>query len=110
MAAPIFHPRFGFGGNGTAPSNCVTEGFLGRFTAAYQESGYSPHCVTRKFDSPHKYGDLHGEMWRAEVIKEIVMEAKTYEEFRERLESEPHKQLHLGIGGEMDSISSSNGE
>ncbi len=38
------------------------------------------------------------------------MGSETYQEFRDKLESGPHKQLHLGIGGEMDSISSSNGE
>jgi tyrosinase len=53
---------------------------------------------------------MHGEKWRPEVIKEIVMGAETYEEFRDQLESGPHKQLHLGIGGEMNSISSSNGK
>ncbi|KAI9047326.1 hypothetical protein LZ554_008773 [Drepanopeziza brunnea f. sp. 'monogermtubi'] len=108
LISPVWDSRVGFGGNGTAPDNCVTDGVLSSYIAAYTEEGYAPHCVTRKFDSTYKEGAMHGGKWRPEVIKEIIMGAATYEEFRYQLESGPHKQLHLGIGGEMNSISSSN--
>jgi tyrosinase len=93
----------GFGGNGTEPQSCVLDSPLGDFKPSYREFGYEPHCVTRKFE------EMHSKHYTPEIVRGIVKEARTYDEFRERLEDGPHRHLHKGIGGEMKGISSTNG-
>ncbi|CZR69038.1 related to monophenol monooxygenase (tyrosinase) [Phialocephala subalpina] len=108
LSSPIWDNRTGFGGNGTGPDNCVQEGILGKYIAKYNEWEYDEHCVKRKFEDSVEDGMMHGKQWGKEVVKDIVEGSKTYGEFRERLESGPHKHLHLGIGGEMFGIGSTN--
>lgn len=110
LNSPIWGDRTGFGGNGTDPDNCVKDGILGTYTAKYNEWEYDEHCVKRKFEDSVEDGMMHGKQWGKEVVKDIVKGSKTYGEFRERLESGPHKHLHLGIGGEMFGIGSTNGK
>lgn len=110
LKSPIWDTWAGLGGNGTGPENCVQDGILGSYVAKYNEWEYDEHCVKRKFEDSVEDGMMHGKQWGMGIVEEIVKESKTYGEFRERLESGPHRHLHLGIGGEMFGIGSTNGE
>lgn len=101
----IWDPIHGFGGNGSASDGCVAGGPLQGILLNYTWDGYDPHCLTRNLtDTAAFYG---GE---SDAVKDIVNTAKTYDEFRERLERGPHKHIHLGINGEMLTSFSSNGK
>lgn len=113
LDSPIWDSWAGFGGNGSeAADSCVEEGILGRIAkpANYSECGYKPHCVKRVFDDSKQYGMLHSKQWNKEIVKHIIEGSKTYDELREGLENGPHRHLHLGIGGEMPTASSTNGK
>jgi tyrosinase len=100
----------GFGGNGTAPDGCVRNGILRNIIPSYLEEGYSTHCVTRNFEIDEEDGEMHGKQYTPDIVRDIISTSQTYDEFRERLENGPHRHLHRGIGGEMPTISSTNGE
>lgn len=102
FGSPIWNE---FGGFGPAIDGCVD----GR-AANYSEHGYDPHCVRREFDSNIDDGIMHSNHWSKPVIKEILETSGNYNDFRDKLESGPHKHLHLGIGGEMPTASSTNGK
>jgi hypothetical protein len=100
----------GFGGNGVAPDMCVVDGLLGEFNASYDKSGYRPHCVKRRFNNTEADGDMHSKHYTYEIVKDILRGADTYNHFRHRLEGEPHRYIHRGIGEEFRSLSSPNGQ
>lgn len=102
FASPIWDK---FGGFGPAIDGCVS----GK-AANYSEHGYNPHCVQRTFDSNAEDGIMHSKRWSKTVVQEILETSQSYDDFRSRLESGPHKHLHLGVGGEMPTASSTNGE
>lgn len=52
---------------------------------------------------------MYGFNFTADVIESLGRDATTYQEFRSRLESGPHKSVHNGIGGEMPTDGSPNG-
>jgi tyrosinase len=91
------------------PHGCVTDGILGDISPSYLEGGYVTHCVTRNFDINSEDGEMHGKHYTPDILKDIIETSETYNDFRERLENGPHRHLHLGIGGEMPTISSTNG-
>jgi hypothetical protein len=110
LESPIWDPVTGFGGDGSSAKGCVQGGPLQKIVLNYTADGLSPHCLSRSFDNSDKYGEMHGFQYAPEIIDDILAHAKTYEEFRERLENGPHKHIHDGIGGEMPGSSSTNGK
>jgi tyrosinase len=98
--SPIWSPQIGFGGNGDASSHCVQDGYFLDISPQYP----SQHCLRRNFTA-----GMNGFNYTADIISELIQNANTYEEFRSRLESGPHKSVHNGIGGEMPTDASPNG-
>ncbi|PYH90972.1 Di-copper centre-containing protein [Aspergillus ellipticus CBS 707.79] len=98
--SPIWSSEYGLGGNGTAPENCLLDGPLADLSPQYPE----PHCLKRNFAAQGMYGAEY----TAPIVEDIVTNSTTYHEFRERLETGPHRFIHLGIGGEMPELWSSN--
>jgi tyrosinase len=101
----IWDPITGFGGNGSVSDGCVQGGPLQNILLNYTEDGYNPHCLNRNLTETNSF--YGGE---SETIRDIINNAKTYEEFRKRLEKGPHKRIHMGIDGEMKTAFSTNGE
>lgn len=52
---------------------------------------------------------MHGMEYTPAIVEDIIVNAKTYHEFRFGLEDGPHAWLHRGIGGEMELPWSTNG-
>jgi tyrosinase len=104
-ATSIWDPTNGFGGNGSASDGCVQDGPLENILLNYTGDGYDPHCLSRNLrNTTAFYGGDN------EVVRDIVENAETYEDFRESIEKGPHKHIHMGIGGEMGTEFSTNGE
>src|ERR1700710_1732679 len=85
LESPIWDPITGFGGDGSSANGCVQGGPLQKIMLNYTADGLSPHCLSRSFDNNDKYGDIHGSRYAPEIIDDILANAKTYEDFRERL-------------------------
>lgn len=64
-----------------------------------------PHCLKRNFAAENMYGIEYTPL----VVEELLANAATYHDFRLQLERGPHRFIHLGIGGEMPELWSSNG-
>ncbi|OKL58516.1 hypothetical protein UA08_06306 [Talaromyces atroroseus] len=99
--SPVWSSRFGLGGNGTEPKNCLTDGPLASMKPQYPE----PHCLRRNFTGEN----MHAAEYTSAIIEDIISNASTYHDFRLRLERGPHRFVHVGIGGEMPTLWSSNG-
>ncbi|MCJ1371074.1 hypothetical protein MMC20_002289 [Loxospora ochrophaea] len=92
-SSPIWSNELGFGGNGSSPEQCVEQGPFAHMAPQYP----SPHCLRRDFSLE----GMHGQNYTAPVVERLMTGARTYHEFRNDLESGPHKWIHRGIGGEM---------
>lgn len=101
----------GWAGFGAGHEGCVTDGVFGRVgkLVNYTEHGYQPHCLARTLNSTEEDGIMHSKHWNTESIEKIQKTSTTYNDFRTRLEDGPHRHLHWGIGGEMPTASSTNG-
>lgn len=102
FASPVWDE---FGGFGPAVSGCTAAKL-----ANYSEHGYHPHCVQRTFNSSPEDGIMHSNRWTKDIVTDLIENSNTYDQFRGELERGVHKHLHLGIGGEMPTASSTNGE
>ena len=91
----------GFGGNGTGEKHCVQSGRFAELRPKYPR----PHCLRRKFSV-----GMYGYNYTAAVVQDLLNTAESYHDFRSQLETGAHKSVHNGIGGEMPTDSSSNGE
>lgn len=100
----IWDPINGFGGNGSVSDGCVAGGPLWNVLLNYTGDGYAPHCLTRTLtETLAFYGS------ESDTVRDIVNNARQYEEFRERVERGPHRHIHSGINGDMLTSSSTNG-
>ncbi|PVU97241.1 hypothetical protein BB561_000670 [Smittium simulii] len=90
------------GGNGNPMSdNCVTDGLQSKWSMAYT----TPHCLRRVFNG----GNNSIKPWYSpEYISSILQTSADYEKFREAMEFTIHGAVHLGFGGEMITMQSSN--
>ncbi|KAJ3082763.1 hypothetical protein HK102_001471 [Quaeritorhiza haematococci] len=102
--SPLLTPA-AFGGNGDSRqggSGCVTDGAFAGWTRSLPERG----CLTRQFDGTRgRIQPYHS----PEQMESIVNEQPTsYDRFRTQLESVPHGRVHVGIGGDMNTMASPN--
>jgi hypothetical protein len=99
--SPIWDNTLGMGGDGVGEPHCVEEGPFAFFKPQYP----SPHCLQRNF-----FPEMHGINYTVVKCDNIVNNAESYDQFRVQLEMGPHRMVHNGIGGEMPTDHSSNGE
>ena len=100
-ASPVWSNDIGFGGNGSGEKHCVQGGRFAELRPKYPR----PHCLRRKFSV-----GMYGYNYTTAVVDDLLSNAESYHEFRSQLETGAHKSVHNGIGGEMPTDSSSNGE
>ncbi|KAI9594508.1 hypothetical protein BDF19DRAFT_339790, partial [Syncephalis fuscata] len=99
-ASIIFRPDY-FGGDGRDGDKCVTDGQFANMQIYYPRPG----CLTRDFsESPSSMRAFYS----PELLQGIITRAKSYNAFREQLEMIPHGVVHMGIGGMMSTMHSSN--
>ncbi|OAG01602.1 Di-copper centre-containing protein [Paraphaeosphaeria sporulosa] len=100
----VLDPVAGFGGNGTGPKNCITDGpFMDYVNAIGPFQQVSDHCIDRKID----------ECASAQAAAKNVdqcMASGNYSTFWPCLENAPHGAGHGGVGGQMTNLYSSPGD
>ncbi|KAJ8462778.1 hypothetical protein ONZ45_g17812 [Pleurotus djamor] len=127
--SPVFHPIFGFGGNGVdipgyagpfgnmsdipgwTGGGCVPDGPFASYNLSIGPGTLvTNHCLTRSFNT-FAVDFVHSSM------VESTLEKQTFEEFRIELEGTPvtsnfkiHDGGHLSVGGEMNDRWSSPGD
>lgn len=99
--SPIWDNTLGLGGDGAGAHHCLQQGPFSFFQPKYPWE----HCLKRQF-----YPEMHGINYTVVKVDKIVNKAHSYDDFREWLEMGPHRMVHNGIGGEMPTDHSSNGE
>ncbi|KAJ2793380.1 hypothetical protein H4R21_005921, partial [Coemansia helicoidea] len=94
-ADPVLSAAF-FGGNGRAGDNCVLDGAEARWGRNYP----SRSCLTRKY----RHGASTGSFWPMRAIRDVMSSAKSYAQFRTRIENGAHGIVHLGLGGDFETM------
>ncbi|KAJ1727692.1 hypothetical protein LPJ61_004440 [Coemansia biformis] len=94
-ADPVLSSAF-FGGNGRPTDNCVMDGAEARWGRNYPTRS----CLTRKF----RYGAGTGSFWPMRAVRDIMTSAKTHAQFRSRIENGAHGIVHLGLGGDFETM------
>ncbi|KAJ2809198.1 hypothetical protein H4R20_000315 [Coemansia guatemalensis] len=85
-----------FGGNGRPTDNCVMDGAEARWGRNYP----TRNCLTRKF----RYGASTGSFWPMRAVRDVMKTAKTHAQFRSRIENGAHGIVHLGLGGDFETM------
>ncbi|PIA19190.1 Di-copper centre-containing protein, partial [Coemansia reversa NRRL 1564] len=85
-----------FGGNGRPSDNCVMEGAEARWGRNYP----TRNCLTRKF----RYGASTGSFWPMRAVRDVMKTSKTHAQFRSRIENGAHGIVHLGLGGDFETM------
>ncbi|KAI9296354.1 Di-copper centre-containing protein [Neoconidiobolus thromboides FSU 785] len=95
-----------FGGEGTGQNNCVTKGQFANWQCYYDYNiNASPHCLARKFNG----GDgTISAFYSPEAIQSLITNSKTYDQLRQQIEYAPHGSVHNGVGGDMQTMASTN--
>ncbi|RKP06010.1 hypothetical protein THASP1DRAFT_19023, partial [Thamnocephalis sphaerospora] len=88
-----------YGGNGGS-DGCITNGPFKDYKPYYP----TPHCLRRKFDA----GDKINAVSSPEVVNSAVQKLESYAEIRQEIENVMHGQVHIGIGGDMETMFSPN--
>ncbi|KAJ1833909.1 hypothetical protein LPJ63_002367 [Coemansia sp. RSA 2711] len=95
LADPVLTANF-FGGNGRPGDNCVVEGVEARWGRNYPTKG----CLTRKF----RYGTSTGSFWPMRAVRDVMKTTKSHAQFRSRIENGAHGIVHLGLGGDFETM------
>ncbi|KAJ2742054.1 hypothetical protein GGI20_004751 [Coemansia sp. BCRC 34301] len=85
-----------FGGNGRPGDNCVVEGAQARWGRNYPARS----CLTRRF----RYGTTTGAFWPMRAVRDVMNSATTHAQFRSRIENGAHGIVHLGLGGDFETM------
>ncbi|KAJ2489522.1 hypothetical protein IWW37_003931 [Coemansia sp. RSA 2050] len=95
VADPVLTSAF-FGGNGRPGDNCVVEGAQARWGRNYP----TRNCLTRRF----RYGATTGAFWPMRAVRDVMNMATTHAQFRSRIENGAHGIVHLGLGGDFETM------
>ncbi|KAJ2891579.1 hypothetical protein GGI21_005817 [Coemansia aciculifera] len=95
MADPVLTGAY-FGGNGRPGDNCVMEGAQARWGRNYP----TRNCLTRRF----RYGASTGAFWPMRAVRDVMNSAVTHAQFRSRIENGAHGIVHLGLGGDFETM------
>ncbi|KAI8590417.1 hypothetical protein BDZ88DRAFT_414481 [Geranomyces variabilis] len=99
--SPILSDKW-FGGNGRGRDNCIANGQFKNVQTYFPVDQPAP-CIRRRFNSDDQGGSsnrLPPFPSYAQVM-EILELGQDYDEFRRRVESNPHAVVHDAIGGHM---------
>jgi tyrosinase len=100
----IFDPETGFGGNGTATTQCVSDGPFANLTIRVNiDLSISPHCLTRNFN-PCRFN------YAVQANVDACQAKPTFELWRTCMETIPHAAGHGGIGATMENVALSPGD
>ncbi|KAI9503894.1 hypothetical protein BX070DRAFT_223044 [Coemansia spiralis] len=95
LADPVLSAAY-FGSNGRPGDGCVLDGAEARWGRNYP----SRNCLTRKF----RYGTSTGSFWPMRAVRDVMNSAKTHAQFRSRIENGAHGIVHLGLGGDFETM------
>jgi tyrosinase len=115
----MWDPVTGFGGNGDPNQErkigpytfpCIADGPFKDLRPSYMEAEYVPHCLTRDFNNGTDHpGNMYGPDYTPEVVARINS-YNNFTAFARNLEEGPHGAIHAMIGGDMDPVTSPNGQ
>ncbi|KAI9598693.1 hypothetical protein BDF19DRAFT_431159 [Syncephalis fuscata] len=89
-----------YGGNGRSEDKCVVNGQFRNYKPMYPQS----HCLQRSWDSDTRISAFYS----PQALSSLIATSTTFDQFRQRLESVPHGQVHVAIGMDMSTMYSSN--
>ncbi|KAH6569858.1 hypothetical protein BASA50_003600 [Batrachochytrium salamandrivorans] len=91
---------FGGDGDSSTPERCVRSGPFSMFSSTFPDVA----CLSRSIA-----GRLGGtaNFYTPEAIYRLISMSDTYDTFRQNLEHGPHKNVHIGIGGDMSVLGKS---
>ncbi|KAJ1775953.1 hypothetical protein LPJ54_003387, partial [Coemansia sp. RSA 1824] len=95
LADPVLSSAF-FGGNGRPGDNCVTDGTEALWGRNYPNKS----CLTRKY----RYGTGTGSFWPMRAVRDVMRTTQTHAQFRSRIENGAHGIVHLGLGGDFETM------
>ncbi|KAI7834940.1 hypothetical protein BX661DRAFT_8771 [Kickxella alabastrina] len=95
LTDPVLSSAY-FGGNGRPSDNCVVDGAEERWGRNYPKR----NCLTRKY----RYGTSTGAFWPMRAVRDVMNTAVTHAQFRSRIENGPHGIVHLGLGGDFETM------
>ncbi|KAJ1965550.1 hypothetical protein GGI12_000691 [Dipsacomyces acuminosporus] len=95
MSDPVLSSAY-FGTNGRPGDNCVVDGIQARWGHNYP----TRNCLTRKF----RYGTSTGSFWPMRAVRDVMSTSKTHAQFRSRIENGAHGIVHLGLGGDFETM------
>ncbi|ORX68232.1 hypothetical protein DL89DRAFT_258805 [Linderina pennispora] len=72
------------------------EGVEGRWGRNYPSRG----CLVRKF----RYGTTPGSFWPMRAVRDVMASSQSHAEFRSRIENGAHGIIHLGLGGDFETM------
>jgi hypothetical protein len=78
----------------------VTNGRFSQWQPAYP----SPHCLRRTWDN----GNTISAYYSPQALQSIIRSSTTFDQYRQRIESVPHGQVHVSIGQDMVTMYSPN--
>ncbi|KAI9598688.1 hypothetical protein BDF19DRAFT_410759 [Syncephalis fuscata] len=97
--SPIFSDEM-YGGNGEGDDNCVSNGRFANWSVFVPER----RCLQRSFNEKADIAALYA----PEALLSIQQDENTFEGFWNSMEGPPHGVVHMGIGGDMGSMTSPN--
>ncbi|KAJ2001138.1 hypothetical protein GGI04_002768 [Coemansia thaxteri] len=95
LADPVLSAAY-FGGNGRPGDNCVLDGAQARWGRNYP----TRNCLTRRY----RYGTNTGSFWPMRAVRDVMNSARTHAQFRSRIENGAHGIVHLGLGGDFETM------
>jgi tyrosinase len=115
MSSSAIFSANAFGGNGgprTETTNdtdnrtwkCVADGPFEKLRPAYVSTKYAPHCLSRDVDFTST--KFRNDYTAASIAG--ILASDTFGYFATSLESNPHNQIYMDLGGDMDEDSSPN--
>ncbi|KAL1925844.1 uncharacterized protein VTP21DRAFT_727 [Calcarisporiella thermophila] len=98
VSSPVFSGDW-CGGSGS----CVSTGPFANWQVTYKDYySVAPHCLQRNLVN------LKGNVVDPVTIQHIIFSNNGFEEFRRAIEGHPHAGIHIGVGGDLNTLASPN--
>jgi tyrosinase len=96
--SPVLDPILGFGGNGSGPNLCITDGPFKDYTNHVGPYwGRTDHCLFRRIN------DTHSQQGAQEFVDECMAQADYHHAWK-CIEVRPHNAGHGGMGGQVSTF------
>lgn len=92
---PVLSAQF-LGSNGRQGDFCVMDGAQARWGRYYPNR----NCLTRDY----RYGPTTGSFWPMRAVRDVMNTARSHAQFRTRIENGAHGIVHLGLGGDFETM------